>query len=345
VRRLLVVGSLMLLGCPRQQLPTCQASSRFGAAQKVPVGANPQDVAVGDLNGDGQSDLVTADYGDQRVAVWLGRAEGFMGPVGSIDVDAHLVAIADFNRDGHLDVVATHHDQTSVYVSLGDGTGALAPAPGSPFPSHGGTAHNHGLQVGDVNEDGTPDLVTFNQVAKTVSVLLGDGTGRFTAAPRLTGAAVAVLRGDGRGDFSAAPGSPYDAALDRPYYVTTGDFDADGRADLLVAHDDADRLNLFTGTAGGSFARASGSPFSPGLRAFAVASADFDGDGALDALAGAGDVVMILRGAAGKSLTEACRTDLSGGKAWVAHVADVDRDGRPDVIAADAQSNAVSIWK
>lgn len=364
----------VLSSCTHSRLEPCGAPARFSEPQRVAVGRGPQDAVAGDLSGDGITDLVTADYLDRRAAVWLGLPDGgFTGPAGTLEPDVHLLALADMNRDGHLDLVATHHDQAEIYMAFGDGRGGLSPAPGSPFLAHAGRPHNHGLLVGDVNGDGAPDIITFNQVDRSVSVLLGEGQGSLApapgspismssevypgalgdldadghldlAVPLLTGHAVAVLRGDGRGQFTPAPGSPY-STIARPYYAAIGDFDRDGRADVLVAHDDSAQLTLLNGQPNGSFARAEGAPFTPGARVFALAAADFDGDGALDVAAGAGDRVMLLRGALGRPFTRACKSDLSSGKSWMARVADVDGDRRPDLIAPGLDANSIFIWR
>jgi len=93
------------------------------------------------------------------------------------------VVIADFNRDGKPDV-ATANQGGGVSVFLGDGASNphFTEVTGSPFPV-GGTPYV--VATGDFNGDGRPDLAVSGQDAGTVSVLLGDGTGGFAAAPEI----------------------------------------------------------------------------------------------------------------------------------------------------------------
>jgi hypothetical protein len=370
---LAAVLAALAAGCA--QVRTCRDPLPFGPAMSLATGQLPLDVATGDLDGNGAIDLVTADARQGSLSVWLNRGAGVFeaAPARPGPVNAHLVAIADLDRDGDLDLVATDHDTAGVGVWLGDGRGAFTAAPGSPFMAHGGTPHNHGLAAIDVSSDGVPDVITFNQEDRSVSVLLGDGAGGFApasgspldvgadpyvgraadvdgdgkvdlVAPLIGGAAVALLRGDGQGGFVQAPGSPY-ATLDRPYAALVSDLNGDSRPDVVLAHDDTDRITVLLGEAGGRLTPAEGSPFALGARVFGMAAADINGDGTLEILAGAGDRILMLfqdRAARGWGF---CRgPDLTAAQSWTVTTADLDGDGRPDVIAPDAITHQLKIW-
>jgi len=367
-----LLTAALLAGCA--QVRRCEQPLSLAAMPSVPVGPLPLDVAIGDVNKDGVPDLATADARGSQVSVVLGRGDGtFVAPARTVAVGLvpHMLALSDLDQDGDLDLVATDHDSAGVAVWLNDGQGTFAQAAGSPFAAHGGKPHNHGLAVGDVSGDFIPDVLTSNQEDHSISVLLGDGTGRFSPAPGspipleadpyplrlgdldgdgkldivvplIGGRAVAVLRGGGSGEFTPMPGSPY-RTLDRPYGIAVADLDADGNLDVLAAHDDTDQMTVLMGSATGMLTPAKGSPLSLGTRIFAMATGDLNGDGTRDVLAGAGDLVMALLARPGRSLSEACRSDLVV-KSWTVNAGDLDGDGRIDVVAPDAVANEVHVW-
>jgi hypothetical protein len=214
VLRFLGIAALAVLlftGCAQPR--RCRDPLPFGPAQELAVGALPLDVAAADLNGDGAVDLVSADARTNALSVLLGRGDGAFSAAVSIPVGVapHLVSLADVDRDEDPDAIASDHDSAGVAVLLGDGKGGFQPAVGSPFTALGGQPHNHGLAVGDVSGDSVPDVITANQVDKSVSILLGDGTGRL----------------------SSAPASPLALGAE-PYLSRLADVDSDGKLDLVV---------------------------------------------------------------------------------------------------------------
>src|SRR5438105_9685440 len=96
------------------------------------------------------------------------------------------LAVGDFNRDTHLDLAISNFGGEvgggTVTVLLGDGAGNFSPAGGSPIQL-GRTANPNGLVAADFNQDGQTDLAIVNRRGNDVIVLLGDGTGSFTADP------------------------------------------------------------------------------------------------------------------------------------------------------------------
>ncbi|MBZ5656603.1 MAG: Ig-like domain repeat protein [Acidobacteriia bacterium] len=131
-------------------------------------GIGTASVAIGDVNGDGHLDLVTANCGNGSnkcengtVGVLLGSGDGtFLAPVSysSGGAKAFSVAIGDVNGDGHLDLVVANTDSNSIGVLLGNGDGTFQPA--VTFDSGG--FGDFSVAMADVNGDAQPDLLVSN---------------------------------------------------------------------------------------------------------------------------------------------------------------------------------------
>ena len=156
----------------------------FGTAVKINTQKPKSTVATADFNGDGKLDLVTSnDEVTDNISVFLGDGNGsFNSPVNLsagnlLGKENHFVVTGDFNGDGKLDIAASNDFSKNVSVFLGDGTGNF------------GTATNFAVAnrafsvvAGDFNGDGKLDLATslaMSNVSNNLSVLLGDGTGKF----------------------------------------------------------------------------------------------------------------------------------------------------------------------
>ncbi len=185
-------------------------------------GAVPGSVAIGDLNADGKPDLTTANTFANKVAVLLGDGSGGFTPApGSPFATGDgptSVAIGDLNGDGKPDLTTSNRSSDDVTVLLGDGSGGFTPAPGSPFAT-GDSPFT--VAVGDLNTDGKPDLATSNLLSDDVTVLLGDGSGGFTAAT----------------------GSPFPTG-GSPFTVAVGDLNADRKPDLATSNSSSNNLGV-----------------------------------------------------------------------------------------------------
>ena len=275
------------------------------------VAVQPQYVAVGDFNGDGKLDLATTSTDADNVTVLLGdgtggfsQATGSPFTVGSVPGS---VVVADFNDDGIQDLATANTGSNNITVLLGNGTGGFSPSTGSPFAAGSGPV---GIATADFNGDGIPDLVSANNGDNDITVLLGNGSGGFSAASgspfaagsgplfivaadfngdgkpdiavgNRSGNTVTVLLGNGSGSFTAATGSPF-AVGNQPYGLKAGDFNGDGIPDLAVANENDNTITLLLGNGTGGFSAAGGSPFAAGSTPTSLAVADFNGDGIED---------------------------------------------------------------
>ena len=139
----------------------------FGAEQVFAVGGSAEALAVGDVNGDGKLDIVTANGDSNSVSVLLGKGDGTFGTaqVYATGGSANSIALGDFNKDRALDIVITG-TELDVLLNNGDGTFAAAQKVGS-----GGSD----VVVADFNGDGFPDLAQIDASGANIDVLINEG--------------------------------------------------------------------------------------------------------------------------------------------------------------------------
>jgi len=256
-------------------------------------GKGPNDIAVADMNGDGNPDLIIANTGTPYITILLGDGKGGFAPSPHSPFatqsypHVHGVVAADFLGNGKPAVITDSWGHNQILMIPGDGKGNLI-LPGKFFNT--GKRPYQRLRSADFNGDGNPDVVTTDMDLNAVTILLGDGKGGLTEAagsPFAAGAApwsvaigdingdgkldlavlpyepdvrepkdvgVTVLLGDGKGGFTKMPGSPFSLAGCRgPDRVAIGDVNGDGRSDIVAACAQNHRVMLYLGTKGGGF--------------------------------------------------------------------------------------------
>jgi hypothetical protein len=295
------------------------ATVSFGPQSDFGAGAHPYSVAIGDLNGDGNTDLVVVNYESSSVSVLLGTGTGSFGAPSSLAVGAYpySVAIGDLDGDGHPDLAVANAGSNTVSVLLGTGNGSFG-APSSFAVGQDPTS----VAIADLDGDGHPDLAVANYGSNTVSVLLGTGNGSFGAASSL-----------------AIGAYPYPVG---PFSVAIGDLDGDGHPDLAVANLESNTVSVLLGTGNGSFDAPSS--FAVGAGSSSVAIGDLNGDGHPDlAVANeSSNTVSVLLGTGNGSFGAASSLAVGAEPVSVA-IGDLDGDGYPDLATANFGSNSVSV--
>ena len=250
-----------------------------------------EDVALGDFNNDGCPDLVSVAASEEGVRAFLGNCKGVWkeSSDGLATTEwGNSVQMKDMNGDGNLDVIAAYSAGPRVW--LGDGKGKWREASqGLPAPDIHGLYW--GIDTGDVNGDGRPDIVAGSQMPP-----LPEGCG----APGMP-----VCNGGGVEVYLQQPDGSYVTSNDgllpmNTLGVAIGDLNNDGKPDVVAVGKRAlDEIGgvygvyTFLGDGTGKWTPvvAAGLPQTGKERSWGVGLADVNKDGVLDIVVAFGDVV------------------------------------------------------
>jgi hypothetical protein len=280
---------------------------------------------MGDLNGDGNPDVVAANWcvakgecAKGEVSVLLGNGDGSLTLAGTnLSAGKHTSAVAtgDFNKDGRLDVVVANEctkgqgcRNGAISVLLGNGDGTLKPA--VKYPLIGSFPKS--VAVGDFNGDGNLDLAVAHCCLDMAGILLGNGDGTFQ--PEVSFAA-------GQGDCASS--------------IATADFNRDGKLDLVVADPCQKFVSVLLGNGNGTFQPAV--TYARGTVAIFIAVGDFNGDAKLDlavAELGTFNVTILLGNGDGTFGTATAYPTGAFNPRSVA-IGDFNEDGKLDLVVAN----------
>lgn len=306
----------------------------FTAAPGSPfsAGVDPNDLAVGDFNGDGHLDLAFANHETQHLSVLLGNGRGGFAPAPkspfAVDVKPHVhgIATGDFNGDGKLDLVTDSWGTNQLEVLFGDGAGGFR-TPGT-YVAVGKHPYQR-ARVADLNGDGKVDIVS----------------------PNLEGNNVTVLLSDGMGGFHQPAGSPFPCG-DSPFNVAVGDVNGDGKPDLAIVNSPSstsdrsgqDGLTILLADGRDGFVTMAGSPFATDKFPNMVAIGDVNGDGVLDVVVSnpEQDYITLFRMHRDASAPVRTRISVPGHPKGLA-VRDVNGDGKADIVVTNNSQNRVTV--
>ena len=356
--------AIALVASPDVLVVPATGAGTFGEPTSVSLGAAPVALRLVDMDDDGALDLVVATELDERVTVSYGDGEGAFGDAVVLDVGGMPVDldVGDVDGDGRRDVVVAlpKQDRTALVRAIGARSFAA--------PIEVSTAAEP-IAVGllDLEPDGDLDLVVLTEVDEVVEVyVFGPGGYGLLERKPVNGEPRSMLvedvDGDGRCDVVVSKLRSRDLTiihgtdegiLDFPRRLATGimpeamaagDLDADGAVDLAVLTG-TDGVVLHRGRNDGWFhetTRVSGDRCQADFE-----HADLDGDGVRDLVGifrgnGAADHFAVRWGRADGTFEESVRYIVGSHPSGMA-VADVNEDGRLDVVTANRVSNAVGV--
>jgi FG-GAP-like repeat/FG-GAP repeat len=254
--------------------------------------AETSNLAVGDLNKDGNPDVVATNPNTASISVFLGHADGTLAPAINVPVgtssgaEPFSAVIGDFDGDGNNDLAITEETSGTLIVRLGHGDATFGPE----VPYAIGGTRSFTVIARDVDLDGKLDLVVASRSSDTVSVLLGRGDGTFGKAIVSSVVPPGVMPAKGRPWLG-------------PYAIAVADINQDGVPDVVTPNFMDDSVSILLGIGDGHFDPAIAlkfqAPTDPAFMfstPYGIVVGDFNGDGKPDfATANAGSDDLAVR--------------------------------------------------
>jgi hypothetical protein len=300
-------------------------------------------VVIADVNGDGLPDVVVANRGSSggSVGVLLGNGDGTFQPAvnyGSGGLFSSAVAVADVNHDGIPDLVvanecADSNCDGSVGVLLGNGDGTFQTA--VTYGSGGNEAFS--VAVADVNGDSNPDIL----VATNTIVCIGRTCGPVSA--------VGVLLGKGDGTFGTALTYGADGIFAGDQSIVVADVNGDGKLDIVVENtlccgSSFGAVGVLLGNGDGTFQTVVLYQSNVSGWGTSALVADMNGDGKLDLVftdqcassnCNNQGLVGVMLGNGDGTFQSAVTFSTGGSLTNAVAVADLNGDGKPDLVVAN----------
>lgn len=313
------------------------AQNRFVQVPTYPAGGSlPTLLAQHDVNGDGKLDLIVLNVNTtaktETVSLLLGTGTGgYEAPktMGAYPSSYGFPIVGDVNGDGHLDLifsVSGSSPQTRVYLGSGETFETTAKVSTGVNCLTGLAGVGCEMQLADLNKDGKADLIESG--TNGVTIMLGDGNGSFRTPQLMYGPSGSVEGPFAIGDFNN-DGIPdiasYDSFSDTDFYIFFGNGDGTFRLGMPLP------------------------PYTPGGAFGLPVAADLRGNGDTDlilAITGGGcgsGGFEVLLGNGNGTFASTPATYSTGGFTYDITVADMNGDGKPDIVVANQEGGSYSV--
>jgi hypothetical protein len=316
-------------------------------------------IGVADFDADGRADLLSTG---SPFRVHRGLPDGTLGDPAEYRMAGNFVRALDLNGDGFPEIIALDTDRDEIGVLINDGAGSFVTSRQLPLALDDARR----IRVVDVNADGHLDALVAHSdsPSASLSVLIGDGSGRLTAAGLFPcgngvsdmqvgdlngdgnidavianrfGDTLVIMTGNGQGQFAVTDLVPTGSS---PTSIALGDLDGDGDLDTVAVCERENRVDVALNNGFGNLMPRAPLPIS--FNSDHVELADADQDGRLDAIitpSGQRHVSVMLGDGAG-SFGPQTRFDL-GSSVSIVTLGDLNGDGRPDAIATNGDQAVI----
>jgi len=318
-----------------------------------------QDLAVGDIDGDGILEIITATNGGNPV--YSNNGDGTFSTTGQAlgSGDTRTLKLGDVDGDGDLDFVTGNFSGgNKVWINNGAGT----------FSDSGqslGNSPTLSVALGDLDKDGDLDMVTGNYLNNLSLIWENTGNGSFSTNGQSLGSSdtrvialgdvdgdgdldivvgnysgqeTLIWENDGTGAFSTNGQSLGTTAV---VAIALADVDGDSDLDVLLGNEGSAAKSVWRNNGSGIFTDTGQSLGSGPTYSFAVA--DVDGDGDLDFASGYGGLDDLWLNNSSGTFSSSGLTFSNGGSQSMIFV-DVNRDGALDLVIGKGGGQNDSIW-
>jgi hypothetical protein len=315
-------NNIVYFGAVKAQVTNASSGS---LTVKAPVGASFQPISVTVNN-------LTAYSAKPFILTFNGNKEGLSMNSFTRIFDSSTaeqpswITTSDINGDGKPDIIVANSGAGT--ISIFKNTGSANNIAFATKQNFAVSSSPFWITAADVDGDGKPDIITANASAATISVL------RNTSS-------ASVISFQSKLDFIT------DAA---PFSMAVGDFNGDGKPDIATANSTANTISVFKNTSSiGVVSFENKISYASGISPVAIVAGDIDGDGKTDlavANNGASTISVFKNTSASGNIQFASKVDsVSGTSPSGIAIADIDADGKQDLLTSNANVATISVFK